>query len=147
AAIVLDRLYAYTGKTLYRERAEQTLEAFAGIAPQYGLFAATYGLATVLHARHPLQVVITGRAGDPEATRLERAAQGAYRFGKAVLRVTPETIAGDGLAPALQQTIPHLRAEAPQALVCSDTTCQPPVSDPKKLKALVGQFAAGAAAS
>jgi len=146
AAMVLDRLYAYTGKALYRQRAEQTLEAFAGIAPQYGLFAASYGLAAVLHARRPLQVVITGRAGDAEAARLEQAAQSIYRFGKAVLRVTPEFLAGDGLAPALKETLPHLRADTPQALVCVETTCQPPVSDPDRLKALLVEVAAGAVA-
>jgi len=147
AAMVLDRLHAYTGKTVYRDWAERTLEAFAGIAPQYGLFGATYGLAAMLHARHPLQVVITGRTGDPDAARLEQAAESIYRFGKAVLRVTPERIAADGLAPALQQTIPQLRADAPQALVCVETTCQPPVSDPEKLKALLTGIAAGAASS
>ncbi len=53
AAIVLDRLYALTGEKLYRDWAEKTLEAFVGLVPQYGLFAATYGLAALLHARHP----------------------------------------------------------------------------------------------
>jgi len=147
AALVLDRLYAYTGNTLYRDCAERTLETFAGIVPQYGLFAATYGLAALLHARHPLQVVITGRADDPQATRLERAAAGVYRFGKAILRVTPESISNSGLAPALRETIPHLRAEAAQAVVCMDTTCQPPVTDPDKLVALLAGITAGAAAS
>jgi len=146
AALVLDRLYAYTGNTLYRDCAERTLETFAGIAPQYGLFAATYGLAALLHARHPLQVVITGRADDPQATRLERAAAGVYRFGKAILRVTPESISNGGLAPTLKETIPHLRAEAAQALVCMDTTCQPPVIDPDKLVALLTGITADAAA-
>jgi uncharacterized protein YyaL (SSP411 family) len=146
AAIVLDRLYAYTGNALYRERAEQTLEAFAGIAPQYGLFATTYGLASLLHVRHPLQVVITGPGDDPRAMALEQAAQSIYRFGKAVLRATPERISTNGLAPALEQTIPHLRAEAPQALVCVETTCQPPVTEPEKLKALLLEIAASVAA-
>jgi uncharacterized protein YyaL (SSP411 family) len=144
AAMALDRLYAYTGKNLYREWAERTLEAFAGIAPQYGLFGGTYGLAAMLHARHPLQVVITGSAGDPEAARLEQAAESIYRFGKAVLRVTPERIAADGLAPALQQTIAQLRADTPQALVCVETTCQPPVSDPERLKVLLTDIIARA---
>jgi len=147
AAIVLDRLYGYTGTTLYRERAEQTLETFAGIAPQYGLFAATYGLAALLHARHALQVVITGKADDPVATRLEQAATSTYRFGKAVLRVTPERISADGLAPALEQTIPHLRADAAQALVCVETTCQPPVTEPEKLTALLLEIPASGAAA
>ena len=77
--------------------------------PQYGLFAATYGLATVLYARHPLQVLVTGAPGDETALRLDRAARSFYRFGKAVLRVTPEAAADrraaagaarDGAAPA-----------------------------------------------
>ncbi len=146
AAIVLDRLYGYTANPLYRERAEHTLEAFSGIAPQFGLFAATYGLAALLHARHPLQVVITGRAGDLQAQRLEQAAQNTHRFAKAVLRVTPERIAADGLAPALKQTLPHLRADAAQALVCVETTCQPPVTDPEKLAALLLEVATTATA-
>jgi len=146
AAILLDRLYGYTGNPAHRKAAEQTLEAFAAIAPQYGLFAATYGLAAMLHARHPLQVVVTGAAGDPQAAELEHAAQAVFRFAKAVLRVTPERVSADGLAPALKQTVPHLRADSAQALVCVETTCQPPVSNPERLKALLTEVAAGAAA-
>ena len=73
--------------------AEATLEAFAGIAPQFGIHAASYGLAALLHARRPFEVVITGRGGDPQAAALEQAANSVYRFGKAVLRVTPERMA------------------------------------------------------
>jgi hypothetical protein len=145
AIALLDRLYGFTGNTLYRERAEKTLEAFAGIAPQYGLFAASYGPAAVLHARHPVQVVITGAAGDAQAARLAQTAGETFRFGKALLRVTPELIARDGLAPALQQTLPHLDAKIPQALVCVETTCHPPVNEPEKLTALLTNLAANAA--
>ena len=85
AVIVLDRLHAFTGEKLYRDWAEKTLEAFVGLVPQYGLFAATYGLAALLHARHPLQVVVLGAAGDAKAAALEKAANEIFRFGKAVL--------------------------------------------------------------
>jgi uncharacterized protein YyaL (SSP411 family) len=146
AAMVLDRLYGFTNNPMYRERAEKTLEAFAGIAPKLGLFAATYGLAALLHARHPLQVVVTGTSGDAQAVALEQAAVGVYRFGKAVLRVTPERLATDGLSPALRETIPHLRADTPQALVCVEASCQPPVADADKLAVLLTEVAAGAAA-
>ncbi|HYL68849.1 MAG TPA: thioredoxin domain-containing protein [Candidatus Limnocylindria bacterium] len=145
AAIVLDRLYAFTGEKLYRDWAEKTLEAFVGLVPQYGLFAATYGLAALLHTRHPLQVVVAGAAGDTKAAVLEKAANGVYRFGKAVLRVTPEKIASASLPPALRETLPHLNAATPQALACVETTCYPPVADPEKLKALLTVVAAGAA--
>ena len=146
AAIVLDRLYAYTGEKLYHDWAEKTLEAFAGLVPQYGLFAATYGLAALLHARHSLQIVITGAPNDPNAAALERAANEIYRFGKSILRVTPEKLAtptaAAALPPALRETLPHLDATKPQALVCVETTCHPPVTDPAKLKSLLLNIAA-----
>jgi uncharacterized protein YyaL (SSP411 family) len=146
AAIVLDRLYAFTGEKLYRDWAEKTLEAFVGLVPQYGLFAATYGLAALLHARHPLQVVVVGAADNPQAAALEKSANQIYRFGKAVLRVTPEMLAAASLAPALRETLPHLDAAKPQALLCVETTCHAPVTDPAKLEALLGAAAATAAA-
>ena len=145
AAIVLDRLYGLTGEKLYCEWAEKTLEAFVGLVPQYGLFAATYGLAALLHARHSLQVVVLGPAGDAQAAALEKAANGIYRFGKSVLRVTPETLANVSLAPALRETLPHLDAAKAQALVCVETTCYPPTADVEKLKTLLTGLAAGAA--
>ena len=138
AAIFMDRLYAYTGEARYRESAEATLEAFASIAPQFGLHASTYGLAATLHARQPMEIVITGNTGDPQAAALEQAANSVYRFGKAVLRVTSERIRStETLPPALAETLPHLRADVAQALVCVGATCRPPVSDPAALIALL----------
>jgi uncharacterized protein YyaL (SSP411 family) len=140
AAILFDRLHGYTGDARHRACAEATLEAFAAIAPQFGIHAASYGLAALLHARWPFEVVITGRSDDPQAAALERAANSVYRFGKAVLRVTPERMASpDALAPALAETLPHLRADVAQALVCVGTSCRPPVSDPDALVAQLTQ--------
>jgi hypothetical protein len=147
AAILLDRMYGYTNDARYRDLAEMTLEAFAGIAPQLGIHAASYGLAALLHMRQPFEVVVTGASGDPQAAALEQAAHFVYRFGKAVLRVTPERIAtADALAPALAETLPHLRADIAQALVCVGTTCRPPVSDPAALLALLMEVPASASA-
>ena len=140
AVIVLDRLYAFTGEKLYRDWAEKTLEAFIGLVPQYGLFAATYGLAALLHSRHPIQVVVLGSADDPKAAELEKAANEVYRFGKAVLRVTPQRLTSASLAPALRETLPHLDAAKPQALVCIETTCHPPVTTPDKLTSLISEI-------
>jgi uncharacterized protein YyaL (SSP411 family) len=137
AVIVLDRLYGFTGEKLYRDWAEKTLEAFVGLVPQYGLFAATYGLAALLHSRHSLQVVVLGAAEDAQAAALEKAANGIYRFGKSVLRVTPGTLTNASLAPALRETLPHLDAKKAQALVCVETTCYPPVADVEKLRELL----------
>ena len=136
AAIALIRMHAFTGDNRYPLFAKKTLEAFAGVAPQYGLFAATYGLAATLFARHPLQVVITGPAGDPAAQALEAAAHRVFRFGKSVLRVTPGTQLA-ALAGALKETLPHLPADKPLAVVCSGQTCLPPTNDPAQLTALL----------
>jgi uncharacterized protein YyaL (SSP411 family) len=147
AAILLDRLDGYTNDARYREHAEATLEAFAGIAPQFGIHAASYGLAALLHSRQAFEVVITGSSGDPQAAALERAANSIYRFAKAVLRVTPERMgAGNALAPALAETLPHLRADVAQGLVCAGTSCRPPVSDPAGLVALLKEVPATASA-
>ena len=142
--IVLDRLHAFTGEPLYRAWAEKTLEAFIGLIPQYGLFASTYALAALLHARHPLQVVVTGASGDPKAAELEKAAHSVYRFGKSVLRVTPEGLATNSLPSALRETLPHLDATKAQAFVCVETTCFPPISDPQELTKSLAEVATGA---
>jgi hypothetical protein len=145
AAMALTRMRAYTDDAKYFNWARKTLEAFAGVAPQYGLFAATYGLAALLFAEHPTQVVITGTQSDAAAEKLERAANDVFRFGKAVLRVTPSTSL-EYLPLALRQTLPHLPKEKPSALVCSGNTCLPPTSDAEELKRLLQKGIAGTAA-
>jgi len=125
AAIVLARLHGFTGNSLYRERAEATLEAFAGVVSKYGMFAASYGLAALLHSRGAIQVIVTGRADDPAAQQLERSAAEII-VRQAVLRITPEAQSAAWLAPALAQTVPSLRADVPAALVCVETTCSHP---------------------
>jgi uncharacterized protein len=145
AAIALIRMHAFTGDDRYYTFAKKTLEAFAGVAPQYGLFAATYGLAATLFARHPIQVVITGNSNDPTALALEGAAHRVYRFGKSVLRVSPGTQLA-ALAGALKETLPHLPSDKPLAVVCSGQTCLPPTSNPAQLTALLENGAVDTAA-
>ena len=146
AAIALIRLHAFTGDARYYDFAKKTLECFAGVASQYGMFAATYGLAAALFAHHPMQVVITGRAEDPAAQALEAAAHRVFRFGKSVLRVRPG-VPLTNLAGALKETLPHLPADKAIAVVCAGQTCLPPTSDPTQLTAYLENGAAGAAVS
>jgi uncharacterized protein len=145
AAIALMRLHAFTGEQRYRDFAQKTLEAFAGVARQYGLFAAAYGLAATLFMRHPIQVVITGNSHDPVAQALEAAALRVYRVGKSVLRFRPGTEL-TALAGALKETLPHLPADQSIAVVCSGQTCLPPTSDPARLTAILEDGAVGVAA-
>jgi uncharacterized protein len=139
AAMVLDRLYALTGERLWRDEAEKTLEAFAGRAAQYGLFAASYGLAALLRQRGVLQVVVLGAENDPRAAALRAAADEIYRFGKSVLRVTPEEIGSASLAPALRATLAQVDGAKPQALVCVETTCYSPIGDHRELGNLLAK--------
>jgi uncharacterized protein YyaL (SSP411 family) len=148
AIIALVRMHAFTGDERYYKFAQKTLEAFAGIAPQYGLFAATYGLAALLFARHPMQVLITGRADDPAALSLEVAANRVYRLGKSVLRFTAAGVEGitiENLPEALKETLPHLQADRAVAVVCEGQSCLPPTADPVQLTALLENGASGAA--
>ena len=156
AAIVLERMYDYAANREYRQRADATLAAFAGRAAEYGLFAGTYGLASALHARHPLQVVVTGTAGDEAAAQIERAARLHYRFGLAVLRISPDALSRTSasaptslgaLPPALQSTLPHLRADQAQAFVCAGGACYPPVKDARALLELLARVGAEAGAA
>lgn len=147
--MALVRMHAFTGDERYCNFAQKTLEAFAGIAPQYGLFAATYGLAALLFARHPMQVVITGRADDPAALSLEVAANRVFRLGKSVLRFT---VTGNGsslenLPEALKDTLPHLQTDKAVAVVCAGQSCLPPTSDPVQLTALLESSARGVVGS
>ena len=134
AAIALLRLHAYTNDAGLREKAEQTIELIAGLAGQYGLFAATYGIAAV-HLSHPhTQIVIVGN--DELASRLYRAAVVPFSAGKGVLKLIASTAVPKNLPPALAETIPNLPAvkqEETVAVVCSGFSCQPPISDPEEL--------------
>ena len=136
AAIALIRMHAFTNEQKYQQWAQKTLEAFAGIAPQYGMFAATYGLAATLFAHHPAQVVIMGRPNDAAAKALEAAANSIFRLGKSIMRILPGTTPAS-LPLALRETIPHLAKDKAIALVCSGHTCFPPTSDPERLKSLL----------
>jgi uncharacterized protein YyaL (SSP411 family) len=141
AAIALVRLHAFTGDERYYQAAKGTLEAFAGVAPKFGLFASSYGLAATLFANHPVQVVITGTTDDPAAKALEEAAHGVFRFGKSVLRWAPG-MPVNNLPAALRETLPHLPQDNLSqgqafAVVCAGKSCLPPADDPAQLVAIL----------
>src|SRR5256884_865048 len=135
AAIALLRMHAYTNEPSYRDNAERTLEILAGLAGQYGLFAATYGIAAVHLSRPHTQVVVVGN--NEVAQDLYRSAVAPFALNKAVIKLTGlENIVSQNLAPALAETIPHLPAlseKTSAAIICSDFSCQPPIANPKEL--------------
>jgi uncharacterized protein len=139
AAIALLRLHGYTNESAYRDKAEQTLEVFAGVAGQHGIFAATFGLA-VMHFSHPhTQVVIIGQ--DTAAESLLRTAAQALSLNTAVLRLAANGAVAENLPPALAETIPNvpaLREGRSFAAVCAGFSCQPPVFDAEELGRVLG---------
>jgi uncharacterized protein YyaL (SSP411 family) len=138
AAIALLRLHHYTGDSGYRDKAEQTLETFAGVAEQFGIFAATYGIAVLHLLENPVQVVVVGdRASDGSAAALAAVAVTPFAFNKSVLRLTANQAVAGNLPPALAATIPNLpqlRSGESFAVLCSGFACQPPLTDPADLQ-------------
>ena len=133
AAAALLRLEALNGRVDLREKAEDTLEAFAGVVTHFGLYAGTYGLALERLLLPPVQVVVIGE--DDAADELEAAATVRYAVNKGVLRLTRAQVAGE-LPPLLAETLPLLpQLQAPNsfAVVCQGTSCLPPTSDPEQL--------------
>jgi uncharacterized protein YyaL (SSP411 family) len=130
AAAALLRLEALSGRAEFREIAEDTLAAFAGIVEHFGLYAGTYALALDRLLLDPIQVVVVGSG--IEATRLEALATARYAVNKTVIRLQARQLAADMLPEALAETLTQVPApEGAEAwvLVCKGRTCMPPISD------------------
>ncbi len=138
AAIALTRLHHYTGDSGYRDKAEQTLETFSGVAEQFGIFAATYGIAVVHWLESPVQVVVIASDQDELAAHeLQAAAITPFAFNKTTLCLRAKQAAPGNLPPVLAATIPNLpqmRSGKSFAVLCSGTSCQPPVADATELR-------------
>jgi len=134
AAIALLRLFAYTNDDSYREKAEKTLRVFAGVGAQFGMFAATYGIAAAHLLEVHTQVIVLGN--DRAADELYRDAVAPYAATKAVVHLR-DAAALKSLPPALAETIPNLPGVSEGrslAVICSGFTCRPPLRDPEELK-------------
>jgi uncharacterized protein YyaL (SSP411 family) len=145
AAMLLMRLQALNGSVEYGAKAQETLEAFAGVVEHFGLYAATYALALERMVTPQLQVCVIG--DDAAARELEAAAEARYSANKSVVRLKREQLAAQSpamLPPALEQTLPHLpRVQGSFAVVCSGQSCQTPVGTVKELEAVLKRRFAG----
>jgi len=138
AAQVLDRLDVLADREDFGKKAEATLALFAPKAGQYGLFAATYGLALLHHLRAPVDVVVVGRGDDDRTLNLLRAAYETPRAGKHVFAFEPGVVQARDLPAGLAATLPELPFDgAPVALVCEGSACHPPVQTPTALRELL----------
>jgi uncharacterized protein YyaL (SSP411 family) len=131
-------MHHYTGDAGYQDKAELTLETFAGAAEQFGIFAATYGIAVVYLLESPVQVVVIAEDGDEDAAgELYAAAVARFAFNKSTLRLAASQVVAENLPPALAATIPNLPelgSRKSLAVLCSGSACQPSVSDGAELR-------------
>jgi uncharacterized protein YyaL (SSP411 family) len=135
AAIALLRLHAYTNDPGYRDRAAKTLEVFAGVAEQYGIYVGTYGLAAVLFSQPHTQVAVLGSG--KAADELYRTAVRSFAVNKAVLQFTNNEVVAQNLPPALAETLPNLpgiQEGKAVAVLCTQFTCKPPIADTAELE-------------
>ena len=134
AASALLRLETLSGRSEYREIAEDTLASFAGIVEHFGLYAGSYGLALERLLLDPVQVVVVGSG--PEAARLEAIAVARYGINKTVMRIAPFRLVPGGIPEALAEML--LQVPPPEgaevwAIVCRGRTCLPPITDAEAL--------------
>jgi uncharacterized protein YyaL (SSP411 family) len=138
AAIALTRLHHYTGDAGYKDKADLTLETFAGVAEQFGIFAATYGIAVIHWLESAVQVVVIAEDGDEDAAgELYRAAVAPFAFNKSTLRLAANQAIAENLPPSLAATIPNLPALGERksfAVLCSGSACQTPIANVAELR-------------
>jgi uncharacterized protein YyaL (SSP411 family) len=135
-AMLLMRVGELNGRLDYQEKAQETLETFAGVVEHFGLYAATYALALQRMVREPLQVCVIGE--DADAAELERAALKRYAVNKSVVRLVRSQM--EALPPVLEKTLPRLSGMGGSfAVACSGHTCQPPVKTPEELVVMLAR--------
>ncbi|MHB8889232.1 MAG: thioredoxin domain-containing protein [Acidobacteriaceae bacterium] len=130
AASLLLRMESLNGREDYADKAEDTLEAFAGVVEHFGLYAGTYGLAMQRMMQPQVQVVIVGE--DVEARNLEAVAMARFSVNKSVIRLRHDQLMPTLLPPSLAETLPYLpdlKSGRSCAVICSGNSCLPPVHD------------------
>jgi len=141
---VLDRLFALTDEEIYRDSAKNALKAFAGSAPDLGLYASAYALSLSYHLDNPPQVVIVGKTGEEITEKLIKASRAVYRPGKEVYLYDPEKIAADRVPEVVRAKMASIGDSSSGmtalAYVCIGTACAPPTSDPELLARLIRTF-------
>jgi uncharacterized protein YyaL (SSP411 family) len=125
---VLARLYAITGETSYRDRADALLRVFAGEASRN-----FFPLATLLNnvelLSRPLQIVIRGDRDDHATIALRQAIE-RVSLPNAIISI----VAPDAPLPANHPAAGKMMIDRrPTAYVCEGPVCSLPLTDPVAL--------------
>jgi uncharacterized protein len=141
AVQVLNRLYYLTQETRFRDFARRAIETFAGRARTEGTIVAALGVATDEYLEYPTTAVVIGRAADPAAASLHKAAFTTFRPGKIVVRVEPDRIDRQQLPASARPVVDSIAPDRwPLAFVCSATACALPTNSPSDVTSLVRNF-------
>ncbi len=134
AAAALLRLESLSNRNNFRQVAEETLTAFAGVVEHFGLYAGSYALALTRLLLDPVQIVVVGSG--TEASRFEALATARFAVNKTVIRLRQDQLLADCLPEALAETV--TRMPAPEGatawvLICRNHTCLPAITRSEEL--------------
>ena len=131
-ARIMIRLYYLTGKEKYLREATKTLELFSGSYLNYGVAAASYGLACSEFFEQPLKVVIIGKAEESGMKAFMREANRISEKWKIIKFIdeTKEDIS----------KISFVQAATPVLYFIQKSVISAPVTDPGKVLAQLEKF-------
>ena len=128
ATLALLKLAAITGCEEFKHAAAATLQLSAGRLQKQPAALAFMLQALDFWLDEPRRVVIAGENGSSKTKELLRAAHSIYQPNKIVLGNT-------GAVEPFAKTL--TAKEGPTVYLCTGTACQPPTSDPLKVKELL----------
>jgi uncharacterized protein YyaL (SSP411 family) len=128
AIVALLKLGKITAHKPFTHAAEQSLRLFAHRLQQVPQAVSFMLQALDFSLDEPWRAVIAGDPDRPETRALLRAVHSIYQPNKVVLGNT-------GPVEPFAQTLPA--SEGPVVYLCSGTACQPPTSDPARIKELL----------
>lgn len=140
AAIALMRVHQLTNNIEWKNKAEETLETFAGVVNHFGIFAGTFAIAVRMFTSPAVQAVIVG--DDELAEELHAAALASFSINKEVIHLRSAQAVAENLPPSLAETIPQLpvvKSGHSVAVICSGSSCQPPISSAEQLTLVLKQ--------
>ncbi len=131
---VLSDLFHLTGETVYRDKADALVKAFAGQVKSGGLGMGRYlnGFDSLLNTT---QIAVIGEPGHPETKALTHAAWREPSPSRIVQVVAPDT----ALPPSHPAAGKTLADGKPTAYICRGTICSAPITEPDALQAKAGQ--------
>jgi uncharacterized protein YyaL (SSP411 family) len=130
AILALLKLGQITDRKEFTQAAEKSLRLFANRLQQFPQAVPYMLQALDFSLGEPRRAVLAGDPGGPEARALLHAIHSVYQPNKVVLGHT-------GPVEPFARTLPA--RGGPVVYLCTGTACQPPTSDPAKLKELLKQ--------